>query len=504
MSTMPVVDGGCPWPSWPNAPSRPARPCRRSKRATPMSASASMPPSCKRLACSMAWAKSPTSAVTASARPSPARSCRSASASSAHRNRTIMADIEVHIDLEGRTRPVGLARSNKVRGGETVVFEYRSEWLADPDRFSIEPALALTRGGFAPPAGQAIFGSIGDSAPDTWGRRLMQRAERRLAEREGRAVRTLAESDYLLGVADETRLGALRFRWAGEDVFQTPLRAGVPAVIELGRLLAVTERILRDEETDEDLQLIFAPGSSLGGARPKASVIDQHGRLSIAKFPKETDDYSMETWEEIALRLAGRAGIATPNHELLQVGGKAVLLSRRFDRNGVIRIPFLSAMAMTGSKDGERGSYPEIVDAVTQHGARAKTDAQALYRRVAFNVLISNVDDHLRNHGFLWLGKAGWSLSPVYDLNPVPADLKARVLTTNIDLDEGTCSIDLLEAASEYFGLGLAPARAIIKEVAAVTATWRETAKEAGARSAEITRMASAFEHDDLKRALAL
>jgi serine/threonine-protein kinase HipA len=159
---------------------------------------------------------------------------------------------------------------------------------------------------------------------------------------------------------------------------------------------------------------------------------------------------------------------------------------------------------MMGAKDGERGSYPEIVDALTQHGAQGKTDAHALYRRVVFNVLISNVDDHLRNHGFLWLGKAGWSLSPAYDLNPVPTDLKARVLTTNIDLDEGTCSLELLEAASEFFGLTLLQARAIIKEVATVTATWRETAKATGARSAEITRMASAFEHDDLKRALAL
>jgi serine/threonine-protein kinase HipA len=415
-----------------------------------------------------------------------------------------MADIEVHIDLEGRSRPVGLAHSNRVRGNETVVFEYVSEWLVDPDRFSIEPALALTRGGFAPPAGQAVFGSIGDSAPDSWGRRLMRRAERRLAEREGRAVRTLAESDYLLGVTDETRLGALRFRWAGEKEFQAPTRAGVPGLIQLGHLLQVTERILRDEETDEDLQLIFAPGTSLGGARPKASVIDQHGNLSIAKFPRETDEYSVETWEEIALRLAERAAIATPDHELLQVAGKAVLLSRRFDRAGTVRIPFLSAMVMMGSKDGERGSYPEIVDALAQHGAQAKTDARALYRRVAFNVLISNVDDHLRNHGFLWLSKSGWSLSPAYDLNPVPTDIKARVLTTNIDLDEATCSIDLLEAASEYFGIGLVAARAIIKEVAAATATWRETAKEAGARSAEITRMASAFEHDDLKRALAL
>jgi serine/threonine-protein kinase HipA len=188
----------------------------------------------------------------------------------------------------------------------------------------------------------------------------------------------------------------------------------------------------------------------------------------------------------------------------LKVAGKAVLLSRRFDRVGSQRIPFLSAMAMLGSRDGERGSYPEIVDALAQHGARAKLDAQALYRRVAFNVLISNVDDHLRNHGFLWLGKAGWSLSPAYDLNPVPTDLKARVLTTNIDLDEGTCSLELLESAAEYFGLGLAPARAAIKAVADVTATWRQVAKQVGARAAEVTRMASAFEHDDLKRALAL
>ncbi|MYH89797.1 MAG: HipA domain-containing protein [Gammaproteobacteria bacterium] len=415
-----------------------------------------------------------------------------------------MADFEVHIELDGRTRQVGLAMSNRVRGTEAILFGYDGGWLEDPDRFSLEPALALGQGTFAPPAGLSTFGSIGDSAPDTWGRRLMQHAERRLAEREGRTVRTLLESDYLLGVADETRLGALRFRWAGDNSFQAPIRTGVPALIELGRLLQITERILRDEETDEDLQLIFAPGSSLGGARPKASVIDQHGRLSIAKFPKETDEYSMETWEEIALRLADQAGITTPTHDLIDVVGKKVMLSRRFDRRGAIRIPFLSAMAMMGVRDGERGSYPEIVDALAAHGARGKTDAHALYRRVVFNVLISNVDDHLRNHGFLWLGMTGWSLSPAYDLNPVPMDLKARVLTTNIDLDEGTCSLDLLEEAAEYFALTLAQARSIIKEVATVTATWRTTAKAVGAHAAEINRMASAFEHDDLKRALAL
>jgi serine/threonine-protein kinase HipA len=212
----------------------------------------------------------------------------------------------------------------------------------------------------------------------------------------------------------------------------------------------------------------------------------------------------METWEEIALRLAGLVGIATPQHELIDVAGKAVMLSRRFDRDGAIRIPFLLTIAMMGAKDGERGSYPEIVDALAQHGAQAKRDAHALYRRVVFNVLISNVGDHLRNHGLLWRGKAGWSLSPAYDISPVPTDLKAPVLTTNIDLHEGTCSLGLLEAASEFFALTLAQARAIIKEVAIVTSTWRNTAKPVGACSAEINRMASAFKHDDLKRALAL
>lgn len=415
-----------------------------------------------------------------------------------------MADFEVYLDWGGDLRRVGLARGNRVRGGETVVFDYDDAWLQAPDAFPLELGLPLTRGTFAPAAGLPIFGSLGDSAPDTWGKRLMRRAERRRADQDGRAVRALSESDYLLGVADETRLGALRFRRTAEEPFQAPIQEGVPAMIELGRLLAITERVLRDEETDEDLRLIFAPGSSLGGARPKASVIDQHGFLSIAKFPKETDEYGIELWEEIALRLAERAGIQTPYHQLIEVAGKPVQLSRRFDRNGVRRIPFLSAMALMGARDGEAGSYPEMVDVLTQQGAQARADAQALYRRVAFNVMISNVDDHLRNHGFLRHGREGWILAPAYDLNPVPADIKARVLSTNIDLDDATCSLDLLEAASGYFSLTLPQARAILKAVAEATATWREVAAEAGARLAEIRRMASAFEHEDADRARAL
>ena len=415
-----------------------------------------------------------------------------------------MTDFEVHLSLEGGTRQIGRARSNRVRGKETVIFEYTDEWLSDTNRFELEPGLPLTRGGFAPPTGQNIHGALGDSAPDTWGRRLMQRAERRQAEREGRAVRTLMESDYLLGVSDESRLGALRFRRADGEVFLAESPQGIPALVELGRLLQCTEHILRDEETEEDLQLIFAPGSSLGGARPKASVVDQHGRLSIAKFPKESDEYSIETWEEIALRLANRAGIATPHHELLQVAGRAVLLSRRFDRADGRRIPFLSAMALLGAKDGQTGSYPEMVDALARHGSQAKKDARALYRRVAFNVLVSNVDDHLRNHGFLRIDRSGWTLSPAYDLNPVPADLKARVLTTNIDPEEATCSVDLLEASAEYFALSLPEARGILKEVAVATSSWRSVAKEVGASAKEIQRMDSAFEHESLQQALAL
>lgn len=415
-----------------------------------------------------------------------------------------MTDFEVHLSLEGETRQIGRARSNLVRGKETILFEYTEEWLKDADRFELEPGLPLTRGGFAPPDGQSIHGTLGDSAPDTWGRRLMQRAERRQAEREGRAVRTLLESDYLLGVSDESRLGALRFRRADGQAFLAESSRGIPALVELGRLLQCTDRILRDEETDEDLLMIFAPGSSLGGARPKASVLDQHGRLSIAKFPKESDEYSIETWEEIALRLAERAGIPTPHHELLEVAGRSVLLSRRFDRANGQRIPFLSAMALLGAKDGQTGSYPEMVDALARHGSQAKKDARALYRRVAFNVLISNVDDHLRNHGFLRFDRSGWTLSPAYDLNPVPADLKARLLTTNIDLEESTCSVDLLEASAEYFALSLPEARSILKEVALATSSWRSVAKEVGANGKEIHRMASAFEHEALQQALVL
>jgi serine/threonine-protein kinase HipA len=250
--------------------------------------------------------------------------------------------------------------------------------------------------------------------------------------------------------------------------------------------------------------MIFAPGSSLGGARPKVSVIDQHGQLAIAKFPKEGDDYRIELWEAVALRLAAKAGIKTPENELLSVAGKSVLLSHRFDRAGDMRVPFLSAMAMMGMRDGEHGSYPELVDALAEHGAQVASDVRELYRRMAFNVLISNVDDHLRNHGFLWTGSKGWSLSPAYDLNPTPVDVRQRILTTSISLEDGTCDINLVLSVAEFFSLAAAEAKTIVNEVGTATATWREAAAALGARKSEIQRMESAFEHDDLRKALAL
>jgi len=269
-------------------------------------------------------------------------------------------------------------------------------------------------------------------------------------------------------------------------------------------LLAITERIARDEDSDEDLRIIFAPGSSLGGARPKASVIDRHGHLAIAKFAKADDDYRIELWEHVALDLAQAAGIRTSEHQRREVAGKSVLLSRRFDRRDGQRIPFLSALSMLGLRDGQRASYPELVDALIRFGADAVVDAAELFRRMVFNILVSNVDDHLRNHGFLWSDARGWILSPVYDLNPTPVDMKPRILSTAIDIDDATCDIGLAQSVAGYFGMAAREADDIIRQVAKVVAAWRGVARMAGAGAAEIARMVSAFEHDDLERALRL
>ena len=206
-------------------------------------------------------------------------------------------------------------------------------------------------------------------------------------------------------------------------------------------------------------------------------------------------------WEAVALTLADKAGIPVPVWRLESISDKPVLLLRRFDRAGGTRLPFLSAMSMLDARDNEARSYLEFVDILRQHGAAAKEDMHALWRRIVFNILISNTDDHLRNHGFLWSGPAGWRLSPAYDLNPVPVDIKPRVLTTNIDMDDGTASLKLAFEVASYFELNSASARRIAGEVGVAVASWRREAARLGLREREIDRMASAFEHDDLAAA---
>ena len=414
-------------------------------------------------------------------------------------------DVFIYVDVDGQPALVGRLWARMRRGRDSASFEYDEEWLALAQRFAVEPALPLGPGPFHTAADKPMFGGLGDSAPDRWGRVLMRRAERREAERTGRTPRTLREIDYLLRVNDAARLGALRFAQApGGPFLASDEVKPIPPLVELPRLLSAAEHVVNDSDSDEDLRLLLAPGSSLGGARPKASVRDKDGHLAIAKFPHKDDDLDAVRWEAVALRLAERASISVPEWRLETTAHKPIVLLRRFDRVNGRRTPFLSAMTMLGANDRERRSYLEFVDALRQHGAAPKTDMHLLWRRILFSVLISNTDDHLRNHGFLYDGPDGWRLSPAYDLNPVPVDIKPRILATDIDLDVGTASLDLVLEVAGYFELDGAEARTIASEVGKAVGGWRKVANNLGLTSHEIDRVASAFEHDDLRRARAL
>lgn len=408
----------------------------------------------------------------------------------------------VYMDFDDGPALVGRLWSRIRNQRESGTFEYDSGWLKRADRFALEPALILAPGPYHTGIDSPMFGAIGDSAPDRWGRMLMRRAERKAAEAEGRVPRTLFEIDYLLRVDDEARAGALRFadRKGGPFVAE---KSRIPPLVELNRLLRATERVIDDTEDAEDLKLLIAPGSSLGGARPKASVREPDGQLAIAKFPHKEDNASIVLWEAVALTLAERAGIAVPLWHVAKVDKKSALVLRRFDRRNGRRVPLLSAMSMLGAADNEDNhTYLEIADAVRQQGAAPDEDLRQLWRRIVFTVLISNTDDHLRNHAFIYDGQKGWRLSPAFDMNPTPTDIKPRVLSTAIDPGDNRASIDLALAAAPYFGIQPDAAKAIIAEVAGVVSGWRQEAIKAGIAKAEIERMASAFEHKDLRQAL--
>ncbi len=408
----------------------------------------------------------------------------------------------VYVDLEGVPHLVGRLWSRSRKGKESATFEYDAAWLANPSRFALEPALTLGKGPHHTAAGRQIFGAIGDSAPDRWGRVLIQREERRKAREEKRMPRTLLEVDYLLGVGDIARQGALRFaEHEGAPFLATGVQ--IPPLIQLPALLGAAMRLSEDDGgSDDDLRLLLAPGSSLGGARPKASVVDRDGQLAIAKFPQHGDLIRVTVWEAVALRLAAQAGIPTPDWRVEKVAGRDVMLLRRFDRHGNLRIPFLSAMSLLNAADNEPHSYMEIADALRQYGAKADEDCAQLWRRIVFSILISNTDDHLRNHGFLYEPAAGWRLSPAYDLNPVPVDIKPQILTTAIDEADGTALLDLAYEVAPHFGVKPDKAKIIVHEVGTAVARWRETAKAAGLPANEIERMASAFEHDEQRKAI--
>jgi serine/threonine-protein kinase HipA len=408
--------------------------------------------------------------------------------------------LQVYVDLEGKPQLVGRLWARSRKGRESATFEYDASWLKHPSRFALEPALVLSHGQHHTAAGRRLFGAIGDSAPDRWGRLLIQRDERRKAREANREPRTLNEVDYLVAVGDIARQGALRFSETDGGPF-VAASVQIPPLVRLSALLNASLHITADGGSDEDLKLLLAPGSSLGGARPKASVLDKDGALSIAKFPQHGDLIPTIEWEPVALTLAAKAGIPAPVWRMDQVAGRHVLLLRRFDRANGRRIPFLSAMSMLDAGDNEPRSYLEIADALRRYGAKPEEDCAQLWRRVVLNILISNSDDHLRNHGFLY-EPGGWRLAPAYDLNPVPVDIKPRILTTTIDEADGTASLDLAYQVAEHFGLRPEKARTIAREVGAAVNNWRATAKALGLSTSDIERMASAFEHQELKKAL--
>jgi serine/threonine-protein kinase HipA len=405
------------------------------------------------------------------------------------------APVDVVVQVRGEAVPAGRLWSHRRRGAESATFVYDAEYLARPGAYALDPTLPLTGGQHQTPGRRALFGAFSDSAPDRWGRRLIARAERQRARRERDSERSFGEIDYLLGVRDDARQGALRFRRPGHATYLTDEDGGVPLLIDLPELLARAERIDRDEDaTEDDVQTLLRAGSSLGGARPKAHVLRRDGRLAIAKFPSpSSDDWDVIAWEAVALQLAGDAGLVVPRWSVHDVAGRAVLIVDRFDRDGEHRIGYVSAMTMLEQDDGDRGSYLDIASTIEEQAPHAGRDLEQLWRRMAFSVLISNTDDHLRNHAFLRDETSGWSLSPAFDLNPNPRP-GATELSTAIDWDDATTSIDLLLDVAPYFRMGRDRAMEVLAEVRRSTEGWRDVARGAGLPRTEIDAMAPAFE----------
>ena len=402
--------------------------------------------------------------------------------------------------MEGPTL-MGTLYAAPGRGEEVFSFEYDKTWLQSPHLQELDPDLRLFPGPQYAREGIDNFGIFLDSSPDRWGRVLMQRREAQQAQADARDVRTLYESDYLLGVYDGHRMGALRFRLSDDGPFlddQENLAA--PPWARLRDLEYASQQLENDNAESQDdyhkwLNMLIAPGGSLGGARPKASVLDEDGHPWIAKFPSRRDEYNVGKWEFLVCKLAREAGIEMAEAQVLNYSGEYdTFLTKRFDRTeDGERLHFASAMTLLGKKDGDSAntgvSYLDLVEFLIRNGAQTDTDLEQLWRRIVFYVCISNTDDHLRNHGFMLTDK-GWVLSPAYDINPVAT---GGGLSLNISKDDNRPELDLVASVAPYFRISDERAREIIQEVISAVQCWRGHAKKLSIPTREINSMQMAF-----------
>ena len=407
-------------------------------------------------------------------------------------------EIWVYADWRGLEGPqlIGVLSAQQARGRKAFSFAYEPSWIRSKSQMILDPDIQWFPGAQFP-GNKENFGVFLDSMPDTWGRTLMKRREAQMAKAEGRAVRTLYDIDFLLGVYDESRMGALRFKLNPGGPFLDDSKGfPVPAWSELRALQYGAELVESDkeDEVNQGLALLLAPGSSLGGARPKANIIDDHGHPWIAKFPSKNDTIDKAAWEYLANRLANQARINMPDAQMLKISGNYhTYLTRRFDRKGGGRIHFASAMTMTGNTEDtikdQPASYLDLAEFIQYNGSHIEQDLQQLWRRLVFNIMISNTDDHLRNHGFL-LDEMGWRLSPAYDINP---SIDKDHLALNIDSSDNTPDIDTAISVGENFALDQKQMNKIIKEMVAVIKGWKALAKELKISRAEQELMAASF-----------
>lgn len=413
--------------------------------------------------------------------------------------------VSAYVSVRGEDILAGQLYSHRRRGAESASFVYDDGYLARPDSYRLDPALPMLRGTLQTPAGQALFGGFADSSPDRWGRTLITRAERLRARQAGEAPRSLGEVDLLLGVRDDLRQGSIRFKRDGQGPFVATDETGVPQLTDLPALLDLAAMAESDAAGYEELKRLVRAGSSLGGARPKVHVRDAAGRTAIAKFPSaNSDTWNVMAWEKTALDLAQAAGVDVTDSQLLSIGGRSVLVVDRFDRDADgERIGFASAMTMLEARDGDTRSYLDIAEVIEERSSSTTTDLRQLWRRMAFMVLISNTDDHLRNHGFLHDRGESWRLSPAFDLNPDP-EPGATYLSTAIDESDTRASVELLMSVADYFRLDRDGAVAVLREVVGVTSRWRDVASHNGLNPAEVDMMVPAFEHTEAQEARGL